>query len=428
MKEVKKCSISGIAFTLDNDAYVTLNGYLETLKSTYGEREGGNEIIADIEARIAELILSHQENTQIVTPRLVDEIIAQLGTAETIAEESDDSAARTAPKAPRIPRRLYRDTSSAKLGGVLAGIAQYFSADVSFVRLLFFAPLLLTMLKWFPFMGWTGPLMGNLFGFFVLGYLVMWLVVPAARTARQKLEMKGEAVTASAIGEQTLSQGDTNAEARTVMGNAVMAAGQIVLLLLKLFAGILLFGVIAVACGLIIGIFVFVFNHAELLGVDDSPVLLRVIYTGFTTALIPALTLVYVLFCLIASRKPSGRALLTALLLWAVSITAVICFAIRYDNREEHERLRNAFDNEPSQTLLEEAREAVREAHGEIEEAREEIEKARTSIRFEAGEDNAELNVDGKPVLRIDASKKGTVSITTDGSSVDVDYGDENYR
>ena len=70
MKEVKKCSISGIAFTLDADAYALLSRYLDSLKATYAETADGDEIVADIEARIAELILSQQENSRVVeTPR-----------------------------------------------------------------------------------------------------------------------------------------------------------------------------------------------------------------------------------------------------------------------------------------------------------------------------------------------------------------------
>ena len=61
MKEVKKCSISGVAFTMDTDAYQELEAYLESLKKTYKETPDGAEIVADIEALIAELIPSAQE-------------------------------------------------------------------------------------------------------------------------------------------------------------------------------------------------------------------------------------------------------------------------------------------------------------------------------------------------------------------------------
>jgi len=60
MNEIKKCSIAGVSFTLENDAYDVLSTYIESLKETYKDDPDGEEIIADIEARIAELILSAQ--------------------------------------------------------------------------------------------------------------------------------------------------------------------------------------------------------------------------------------------------------------------------------------------------------------------------------------------------------------------------------
>ena len=88
MKEVKKCSISGIAFTMEADAFQVLSRYLESLNDTYRNTDGGKEIVEDIEARIAELILSHQDNSKVVELSLVEEIIAQMGSAEAIREQA----------------------------------------------------------------------------------------------------------------------------------------------------------------------------------------------------------------------------------------------------------------------------------------------------------------------------------------------------
>ena len=85
MKEVKKCSISGVAFTMDTDAYEALESYIESLKKSYANNPDGAEIIADIEARIAELILSAQDNTRVVERPLMLNIIRQMGSAEYIS-------------------------------------------------------------------------------------------------------------------------------------------------------------------------------------------------------------------------------------------------------------------------------------------------------------------------------------------------------
>ena len=108
MNEVKKCSISGVGFTLNTDAYEALERYLESLKQTYRENPDGDEIIADIEARIAELILSTQDTARVVERPLIENIVHQLGSAEEISD-TDPAGDR---RGPRIPRRLYRDTET----------------------------------------------------------------------------------------------------------------------------------------------------------------------------------------------------------------------------------------------------------------------------------------------------------------------------
>ena len=115
MKEVKKCSISGIAFTLDADAYALLSRYLDSLKATYAETADGDEIVADIEARIAELIpLAAGELRAWWRPPLLRQIISQMGNGRGHLVRKRN---RRSQKQPRIPRRLYRDTENARLGG-----------------------------------------------------------------------------------------------------------------------------------------------------------------------------------------------------------------------------------------------------------------------------------------------------------------------
>ena len=116
MNEIKKCSLSGIGFTLEKVAYNRLNDYLNSLKEAYKNSADCEEIMADIEARIAELILSVQSDTQcVVTLPIVENIIAQLGSPEDISGEESKPKVESST---RIPRRLYRDMENSKLGGV----------------------------------------------------------------------------------------------------------------------------------------------------------------------------------------------------------------------------------------------------------------------------------------------------------------------
>ena len=328
MKEVKKCSISGVAFTMDTDAYQELEAYLESLKKTYKETPDGAEIVADIEARIAELILSAQDSTRVVEKPLILNIIRQMGTAEDISEEEPGRS----PEEPRIPRRLYRDTENAKLGGVCAGIGKYFDVDPVWIRLAMFLPILLTVFQWIPFMRWTGPMMGNLFGIFVICYIIMWFAVPAPRTARQKLEMNGEKITAQSIRETTEASAscDPDAKAKPIVAEAVSVFGKVVLILLKLFAGVLVFGLIMAACALIIGLFALIIGGASI-SIPFFPLgmTLWVPALGILIVLILVILLIYVLMCLIASRKPGGKTILVIFLLWLAGIIACTCIAIR---------------------------------------------------------------------------------------------------
>lgn len=349
MNTVKSCSISGVAFTLEAEAYEELKNYLDTLRSQYADGPDGEEIVADIEARIAELILSTQDNSRTVELPLIKNIIAQMGSAAQIEEESHDEenrrssrsggnggASRTErPEQPRIPRRLYRDPEEAKLGGVCTGLGKYFDLDPVWIRLLFFLPVLVSILSDFihmPFFQWMSGAMGNLFGIFVLGYLIMWFAIPTARTARQKLEMNGERITAQSISEATGNRNDVDGHSKAVVADTVSTLGQVILILLKIFAGVLVFGLILSTCALIIGLFTVGIFDTGLFGWSMSswvPVL------GILIVLIPCMLLIYVLMCLIASRRPSGKATLWVFLLWILTFIILVVVAIREYNSDE---------------------------------------------------------------------------------------------
>ncbi|WP_290541009.1 PspC domain-containing protein [Alistipes sp.] len=333
MKEVKKCSISGVAFTMDADAYQALETYLESLTTTYKDTADGAEIVADIEARIAELILSTQDNTRVVEKPLIQNIIRQMGTAEDISRESVDHDLHC--DTPRIPRRLYRDTENAKLGGVCAGIGKYFDIDPVWVRLGLFLPLLFVGFGWIPFLHWFSPMFGNLFGIFMICYFIMWFAVPAARSARQKLEMNGEKITAQSIGQVTAASAtactEPDAMAKPIIAEVVSVFGKMVLILLKIITGFIVFGLIMAACGLIIGLFALIVGGEGFFtpAVFGNTLSIWTVSLAILTALILVILLIYVLMCLIASRKPGSKTVMAIFLLWLASICAVSIMAIR---------------------------------------------------------------------------------------------------
>ena len=139
MKKTLTINISGIIFHIDEDAYDKLNAYLDTLKRHFTKTQGKEEIISDIEGRIAELLQERiSDAKQVVTIDDVSEVISLMGEPwefETEAEEEKEASA--SPEDIKGPKRLYRDPDRKVIGGVAAGVAAYLNVDVLWVRLAF---------------------------------------------------------------------------------------------------------------------------------------------------------------------------------------------------------------------------------------------------------------------------------------------------
>ncbi len=340
MKETKKVSISGVAFVFDIDAFEVLESYLEHLNRTYGDDGDGKEIVADIEARIAELILSHQDNTTVVSRPLIRSIIDQMGSPEDIENESGDTRHTDTP---RIPRRLYRNSDGAKLGGVCAGLGKFFDIDPAWIRLAMFIPIFFAIIG--PF-SWIRSISGELFGFIVLLYILMWFAIPMAKTARQKLEMEGESINASTISKATRAAGETprDEQNRSLIADIVYICGRLFLFLLKAFAIMLLLGLIAGVIACIISLFGLIFFSSE----SDFDAI-----NSWTTYLQPAVTYILVISAVIGIVLPFillsyllagfifgfriNRAFPTVLsLVWIAIVAVFMTTAISYRHEIRH--------------------------------------------------------------------------------------------
>ncbi|MBE6220999.1 MAG: PspC domain-containing protein [Rikenellaceae bacterium] len=329
MNQIKKCSIAGVSFTMETDAYEALSAYIESLKNNYKNDPDGEEIVGDIEARIAELILSAQKADAIICKPLIDNIIKQLGSTEEI---NNDSPEYEQPKRepeitdsngiPRMPRRLYRDMESGKLGGVCAGIANYFDKDVTLIRLLMFVPLILSVMSGpLAIFRWFEPMMWNVFIVELICYLVMWFTVPVASSARQKLEMRGEKITAQSIRENTSTTAD--ARERSIIAKIVGAIGTILLIGLKFLALLILIGLV-VGCSLL-----------GMVALSAVPMFGFEFYTGlalmsfFFVAILPIVALIYLAIMFLISRRPKGLIFLVILMMWIVALVTMTISAIK---------------------------------------------------------------------------------------------------
>lgn len=344
MNEIKRCSLSGIGFTLEKEAYNRLNDYLNSLKEAYKNSADCEEILADIEARIAELILSAQSDTQcVVTLPIVENIIVQLGSPEDISGEESKPKAESST---RIPRRLYRDMENSKLGGVCAGLAKYFGVEAVWLRLAMASPLILVVIG-APFLHWLSVLGGNLCAVFFMTYLILWFAIPSAKSAREKLEMEGEAISAKSIADR---QGATQEEkAKSSVASAVTALGRVAVIALKIMLGLMLFPIVAIVLTLSIILVCMAVglsnlplvqfgefgNLTELLSEFGAPLMVF----ALLLVLIPAIYIGYLFVTLLINKRPRWWVLIVSILLW---IFVFICTSIAGISYAE-DYTRNAF-------------------------------------------------------------------------------------
>jgi phage shock protein PspC (stress-responsive transcriptional regulator) len=180
MNKTININLGGFFFHIDEGAFQKLRRYLDSIsRSLSDDPQGKNEIIADIEARISELLSERiTDARQVVNESDIDEIITIMGQPEDYAEAEEpyNDSSYSYKRNNNNGKKLFRDGDDKFLGGVAAGIAHYFNTDTIWIRLAF----LVTTLAGFG----TG----------ILVYIVLWLLLPEAKTTAEKLQMEGEDV------------------------------------------------------------------------------------------------------------------------------------------------------------------------------------------------------------------------------------------
>lgn len=194
MNKVFNINLGGYPFTIDEDAYEHLRSYLDTIHRHFRQTEGYEEITHDIEARLAELFLEQLGSRPIVTIQEIEDAIRIMGRPEEFGadpnaeanfadETTEETSEQTKKEGFKIKtgKRLFRDSEEQVVGGVAAGLAAYFGIpDPIWVRLFF----VLVVIS-----GGIGiPL-----------YLILWAIMPEAKTSSDRLAMRGEPINISNI-------------------------------------------------------------------------------------------------------------------------------------------------------------------------------------------------------------------------------------
>lgn len=200
MNKTITSNIAGYVFHIDENAYEKLDAYLNTIRSYFKDSQGKEEIIADIEARLAEMLQERMTDAkQVVSMDDVNHVISVMGQPEAFLEDDPDTAAWTEQRSSSTttsePRRLFRDPDNRVMAGICSGISHYIGlGDPIWLRLAFVLSLFFS------------------FGTALIVYVILYLIIPEATTTADKLQMRGESVTVSNIEKRV------NEELETVKG------------------------------------------------------------------------------------------------------------------------------------------------------------------------------------------------------------------
>jgi phage shock protein PspC (stress-responsive transcriptional regulator) len=187
MNKVLNINLGSVPFTIDDDAYRILENYLQSLHNHFKQSEGYEEIMNDIEARVAELLSEGMGKRTIVGQQDVKNAISIMGKPEDFGAESVEAGAKSTGNRSsteggiRTGKRLFRDGENKMVGGVCSGFAAYFGlGDPTWMRIIL-AILAFTM------------------GTGVLLYVILWAVIPEAKTTADRLAMHGEPIDVNSI-------------------------------------------------------------------------------------------------------------------------------------------------------------------------------------------------------------------------------------
>jgi len=166
-------NINGIVFHIEEDAYEVLKNYMTEIKRHFAYSADCEEIITDIENRLAEMFSERlaDHTKQVIVLQDVEEVTATMGSIKDFDYETGENG----PEQPKVEKRLLRDPDDKSLAGVCAGLGHYLHIEAKWVRIAFVLFAVTT-------------------GVTILLYAILWIVVPEARTRQEKMEMKGEAI------------------------------------------------------------------------------------------------------------------------------------------------------------------------------------------------------------------------------------------
>ncbi|TDI80382.1 MAG: PspC domain-containing protein [Bacteroidetes bacterium] len=342
MNKTVNINLAGTFFHIDEGAFGKLQRYLAAIKKSLSDPQGTDEIIKDIEARIAELFTEKLENsTQVVTVKELDEVIAVMGQPEDymVDEEIFEDAPKRSRRSRSSHKQLFRDVDNKVVAGVSSGLGYYLGIDTVWVRLFWVLLCIFSS------------------GIFILIYILLWIIVPAAVSTSEKLKMQGDAINISNIekkfkeGYETVAEKVKNVDydkygekVKSGFTGFFETLGNIFLTCLKVFVKFIGVIVIIVALSTLIALIVGLFTagsfgfwgHGELMDwyqlVDttNAPLWLISLLTLFAVGIPFFILFILGLKILINNLKSIGTPAKIALfVIWICSIVGLTIFGVR---------------------------------------------------------------------------------------------------
>jgi phage shock protein PspC (stress-responsive transcriptional regulator) len=177
MKKTLNVAIGGCSFTIDEDAYMALESYLDSFKAGLDSSSSSSQVMDELEMRIADLLKVHIGRREVIDLNMVNAVLNQIGPVAPRPQQTNNNGGQQYKEA---VRKFYRDAEKKRIAGVCSGLALYLNIDVTLIRIVFLVALIC----------------GSA-GFWI--YLVLWIVAPEARTAAEKCELRGIPATAENI-------------------------------------------------------------------------------------------------------------------------------------------------------------------------------------------------------------------------------------
>lgn len=328
MKKNISINISGIIFHIEEDGYETLKKYLDSINKYFASFDDSTEILADIESRIAEIFLSKlNEGKQVITFDDVNALIATMGSVSDFkaAEELEAESTNTSSEREKSshekkytyvpPRQFLRDQKRKIMGGVCAGLARYANVDPVWIRLLFALftavygiTIIIYIVLWIVIPGSydldepstkkmfrdsenkaLGGVSGGVAAYFgidivavrvlfiaftiagglgLIAYVVLWVILPEAKTITDRMKMQGEPVTLSNIESNIKKELNENEGEESVIVKILLFPFRMIALVVTGLAKILgpMLEVVRVFAGILIMLFAIGLIFTSLIG------------------------------------------------------------------------------------------------------------------------------------------------------------------